>query len=153
MNLVHRILAPAVLGLSFGLSVAAYAQDGEETVECEKLPATVRSAFVEAYPNATMRACVKEVEDERTFYKIESSDSRGVLYDPEGVLIVVETPSAVSDLPEKVQQAARKKFPKGKIMLAEKLTRGSSVTYELQLKYKGKTAEIIFDPNGKEVEP
>lgn len=97
-----------------------------------------------------------EVEDEKTFYKIESLESnggRGFLYDPEGMLIVTEEPSAASDLPEPVQQAARKKFPKGEIMLAEKVTRGSSVTYELQLKHKGKTVEIIFDPNGKEVEP
>lgn len=156
LNLVHRMFAHAALALSFGLSVAAYAQDAEETLECEKLPVTVKSAFAEAYPNATIQACAKEVEDEKTFYKIESvegSGARGVLYDSEGVLIVVETPSAFSDLPEPVQQAARKRFPKGEIMLAEKLTRGSSVTYELQVKYKGKTVEIFFDPSGKEVEP
>ena len=76
-----------------------------------------------------------------------------MLYYEDGKLIVVEETIATGSLPKPVQNAFHKKFPNGKITLAEKLTRDSSVTYELQVKRKDEIIEIVFDRDGKELEP
>jgi hypothetical protein len=50
-----------------------------------------------------------------------------------------------------VRLSISKKYPKGPITLAERLTRDSSVSYEIRLKSRGKTLELVYDPDGKEV--
>jgi hypothetical protein len=154
MNVVSRLLAPGMVALS--IAGTALAQDGEQIVPCNDLPTAVMAAFIKAYPTATIKECAKEVEEGKTSYEVASTENnvgRDVLYDPEGNVIVVEETIAVSDTPKPVQQAVNKKFPKGEIILAEKLMRGSSVNYEFQVKDKGEIKEVAFDPLGNEVEP
>jgi putative PepSY-like beta-lactamase-inhibitor len=154
MNVVYRMLTPGMVALS--IAGTALAQDGEQIVPCKDLPAAVMAAFAKAYPTATIKECAKEVEGGKTSYEVASTENdvgRDVLYDPEGNVIVVEETIAVSDMPKPVQQAFNKKFPKGEVVLTEKLMRGSSVNYEFQIKEKGEIKEIVFDPAGNEVEP
>ena len=47
--------------------------------------------------------------------------------------------------------AISKKYPNRPITLAERLTRNSAVTYEIRLKNRGKTVELVYDPSGKQV--
>jgi uncharacterized membrane protein YkoI len=156
MKHFDHVLAGAAVAFLLGGSPSASAQDEEQIIQCEKVPAAVRSAFANTYPKATIKGCAKEVENGKTAYEIASVErgiGRDVLYDAKGMLIVVEETIATAALPKAVQQAAHTKAPKGKIILAEKLTRGSSVTYELQINSQGKTMEIIFDANGSEIPP
>ena len=154
MNVRYRILSLGMVALS--IAGSARAQDGEQAVPCNELPASVMAAFAKAYPSATIKECAKEVEGGKTSYEVASMENnvgRDVLYDPEGTVIVVEETIAVSDMPMLVQQAFNKRFPKSEIVLTEKLMRGSSVNYEFQIKDKGEIKEIAFDASGNEVEP
>jgi hypothetical protein len=154
MKVLHWVLAPELLALL--LIGSALAEDGEQIVPCKDIPAAVMAAFAKAYPNATIKSCAKEVEDGETSYEVASVENdvnRDVLYDPEGKLIVVEETIAITGVPKTVQSAVDKKFPKGEILLVEKLMRGSSVNYEFQIRDMGEVKEIVFDPAGNEVEP
>jgi hypothetical protein len=151
----HAILVYAGSVLLVGSGGAAFAQDQEQIIQCKKLPAAVRSAFEKKYPTARIKECAKEIEKGKTAYEIssvEGNKSRDILYYPDGRLIVVEETILIESLPAAVKQAVAKKYPQGEIILAEKLMRGSAATYEFQIKYKGKTVEVAFDPQGKEVE-
>lgn len=156
IKLLDHTLAAAAVAFLLSGSPSASAQDEEQIIQCEKLPAAVRTAFATTYPKATIKGCAKELENGKTAYEIASVErgiGRDVLYDANGILIVIEETIADAGLPKSVREAARKKVPKGKIILAEKLTRGSSVTYELQIKGQGETMEIVFDAHGNELEP
>lgn len=151
----HGILNLAGLALLVGLGGIAAAQDDEQAIQCKKLPAAVRSAFEKTYRAARIKSCAKETEKGKTAYEIASVEGnigRDVLYHPDGSVIVVEETIAVDSLPTPVQKALHEKFPKGKIVLAEKLIRGSSISYEFQIRNKGKTVEIALDPQGNEIE-
>ncbi|MGH6825768.1 PepSY-like domain-containing protein [Methyloceanibacter sp.] len=146
------LFAGALLVWGAGITFAL-AQE-EQAIKCGKVPAAVTAAFKTAYPKATIRDCSKEVEKDKVAYEISSIENkthRDILYYEDGTVIVVEEAIPAGDLPEPVRLAIGKKYPRGPITLAERLTRNSAVTYEVRLKNKGKTLELIYDPEGKEV--
>ena len=153
MKRTHRpvqlvILAPLVLGLS----MSALAQ--ERQITRKDVPAAVLVAFAEAYPRAVIKGYSKEMDKGQTVYEIESVEgktTRDVIYSADGKLISVEEAVDTSDLPPGVKAALDKKFPGGKIVRAEKVTKGTVVGYEVWIQHMGKTTEIVFDPNGKEL--
>jgi hypothetical protein len=155
MSLVCRTFAYGVLVMFMGLGTIVLAQEGEP-IGCEQVPTPIMSVFTEAYPNATVKGCAREVDDDKTLYEIQSVDgdaNRDVIYDDDGQLIVIEELMNTASLPEPVQQAVREKAPKGEIEVAKKLTRGASVSYELQIQEAGTSKEIVVDPKGNELEP
>jgi hypothetical protein len=155
MKLNPFIFVRGALALLSAAGATAVAQEEEQSIRCKEVPAVVTSAFEKAFPKAKIKGCAREVEDGRTAFEISSTQgkvSRDVLYYADGKLIVVEETIATGSLPEPVQNAFHTKFPTGKITLAEKLTRDSVVTYELQVRRKGETIEVVFDPTGKQLE-
>jgi hypothetical protein len=155
MSLLRRTFAYGVLVMFMGLGTTVLAQEGEP-IGCEQVPAPIMSVFTEAYPNATVKSCAREADDDKTLYEIQSVDgdaNRDVIYDDDGQLIVIEELMNTASLPEPVQQAVREKAPKGEIEVAKKLTRGASVSYELQIQEAGTSKEIVVDPKGNELEP
>jgi Putative beta-lactamase-inhibitor-like, PepSY-like len=132
--------------------MSASAQE-EQAIKCDKVPAAVHTTFQTAYPKATIRDCSKEIEKGKVAYEISSIEDkthRDILYHEDGTVIVVEEVIPSGELPEAVRLAISKKYPKGPITLAERLTRDSSVSYEIRLKHRGKTLELVYDPEGKE---
>jgi len=128
----------------------------EQAIKCEQVPAAVTTAFKTAYPKATIRDCSKEIEKGKVAYEISSIEDkthRDILYHEDGTVIVVEEAIQAGDLPDPVKLVISKKYPKGAITLAERLTHepGSSISYEIRLKHRGKTLELVYDPDGKEV--
>ena len=126
----------------------------EEAIKCDKVPPAVHTAFQTAYPKATIRDCSKEIEKGKVAYEISSLEDkthRDILYHEDGTVIVVEEAIPSGDLPEPVRLAISKKYPKEPITLTERLTRDSTVSYEIRLKSRGKTLELVYDPDGKEV--
>ena len=152
-NLKFSVLFLAGTLLVWGAGTT-FASAQEQTIKCDKVPAAVRTAFQTAYPKATIRDCSKEIEKGKVAYEISSLEDkthRDILYQEDGAVIVVEEAIPSGDLPEPVRLAISKKYPKGPITLAERLTRDSSVSYEIRLKSRGKTLELVYDPDGKEV--
>jgi hypothetical protein len=154
MTIPRRSLAIGALVVVLCGPASAPAQETEQKIACKEVPAPVRAAFAKTYPKATIKGCATELEEGKTAYEITSTEGktgRDVLYYPDGKLIVVEETIAQGGLPEPVRQAVRKSFPGGSISLSEKVTRDASVAYEFHLKHKGKSWQVVFDPDGKEV--
>jgi hypothetical protein len=131
------------------------ADKGETAVAKKNVPAAVLAAFAKAYSKATVKGYAKEMKDGKPVYEVESMEGamhRDVSFAPDGKLLVVEESMEMKDVPAAVQQALKKKFPKAKVDLAEKVMEGTSVAYEFHLTTaQGKEAEVKFDPSGKEM--
>jgi hypothetical protein len=116
-----------------------------------ELPAAIKAAFDAAYPSATIKNVSMEKEDGEIHYEVESMDgtmARDLIYRADGTVVEMEEGLAESDLPRPVLDAVAGKYPKGKILKAERLTRGTTVSYELQIKVGRKTHQVVFDPTG-----
>jgi hypothetical protein len=151
VNFILKFCCTLLLSGAGGMSASA---QEEQAIKCNKVPAAVYTAFQTAYPKATIRDCSKEIEKGKVAYEISSLEDktrRDILYHEDGTVIVVEEAIPSGDLPEPVRLAIGKKYPKGPITLAERLTRDSTVSYEIRLKHRGKTLELVYDPDGKEV--
>jgi Putative beta-lactamase-inhibitor-like, PepSY-like len=148
----HQRLALGALLVFLAGTTSALAK--EQKIACDKIPAAVRAAFDKAYPKATINTCAEEVAKGKTTYEIMSAEgetNRDLVYNADGTVIVIEESLAFSKLPDPVQQAVHKKYPKGEITLSEKVIRGSTVQYEIHLKHRNKPVDIVFDPSGRQV--
>ena len=151
MNYTLKFCCTLLLLGAGGMSASA---QEEQAIKCDKVPAAVHATFQTAYPKATIRDCSKEIEKGKVAYEISSLEDkthRDILYHEDGTVIVVEEAIPSGDLPEPVMLAIGKKYPKGPITLAERLTRDSTISYEVRVKHRGKTLELVYDPDGKEV--
>ncbi len=147
-RLVHFVAFPALI---VGLSASTLAQ--EQRIMRKDVPKAVLTAFAQAYPKATIKGYSKEMDKGQVVYEIESVEgktTRDVIYSADGNLILVEESVNTSELPLAVKSALDKRFPGGKILRAEKVTKGTVVGYEFRIEHNGKTSEIVFDPKGNE---
>jgi hypothetical protein len=165
---IRKLLCLAVvvtLALGTCAMVAAQAQKAqkaekavkeaaEQTLKQKDVPAPVLAAFQKAYPKAKMIGFSKEVEGGQTRYEVESVEGkvhRDVTYAADGKVVSVEESLEAADIPPAVKAAIDKKFPGGKIVLAEKVTEGGKVGYEFQIEHNKKRHEIVFDAKGNEI--
>jgi hypothetical protein len=136
-------------------SVGADPDSAEEhSVQCDDVPAAVRTAFGKSFPKATARSCVKEEEMGKSAYEVTSTEgktTRDVLFDANGALLVVAEAIAAADLPKAMKQTWEKKFANYTIVLVEKVMRHNEVTYEIQSTHLGELSENVFDGSGKEL--
>jgi uncharacterized membrane protein YkoI len=152
MGSYERIFTLAVLG--FGLTAAASRAD-EEKVPLDKVPAPVLKAFKAKFPEATIKAAIKEVEDGKTVYEIEST-SKGLAIDavlkPDGEFVNYEKEIKSADLPAKVASAVKAKHPKGKVKKVEEVTEGDKSFYEVLVEEGDKSTEVSVGKDGKIIE-
>ncbi len=120
-----------------------------------QLPAPVAAAFKQAYPNATIRGTSKETERGKTVYEVECVEhgrARDLIYAADGQVIELEEAIAPGSLPPAVTASLRRLHPKATILVAERMTRGATVRYELQVK-DATTRALAFTPDGQLVAP
>jgi hypothetical protein len=128
----------------------------EQAISCKSVPAAASDAFKAAYPQAVVKGCSKESDNGKIAYEFSSNEGkthRDVVYSEDGKLMVAEERIPFETAPDAVKAAVKKKHPKGKVTLAEKLTGDGVVKYEFRVKSGGKTVEAVFDEQGNEVEP
>jgi hypothetical protein len=116
-----------------------------------KLPAPILAAFKQAYPNATIKAASKETEEGKIEWEVESIDNglaRDLVYSPDGTVVEIEEQIAPASLPAAVTDAIKVKYPKAAITKAEKLMKGTALTYEMALKGAA-VKSIEITPDGK----
>ena len=148
---IQREMASALL-LLFPCLLAVRIHAQEKKISQNELPAVVREAFTRAYPHANIRGTSMEVEKGVTYYEIESLDgtqSRDILYRADGTVAEIEEAVAAGSLPGPVKSAVGKEFAGAKIAKAEKVTKGTAVSYEVHLSQGSKTGSIVVDPSGK----
>ncbi|HKW03240.1 MAG TPA: PepSY-like domain-containing protein [Vicinamibacterales bacterium] len=118
------------------------------------LPPAIEAAFKAAYPSATINNVSKEKEAGQEIYEVESVDRglhRDLNYKADGTVIDTEEEVAEADFPASVASAIKTRYPKATVVKREKLTKGATVTYEIQL--KGGPGEVVLTPDGKWVSP
>ena len=138
-----------VIVLGSGLALPASAKK----IKRSEVPEAVMSAFAGRYPKASVRNFLREKQDGKTVFEIESLDGvvkRDVSFAADGTVLEVEQSIAADALPEPVKQSLQAKHPKAKIKAAEKAIRGADVAYELVLKQGRRTLEVVLDPSGQE---
>lgn len=124
----------------------------EQPLKEKDVPKSVIAAFAKAYPNAKAKGFTRETSEGKVCYEIESVEgktTRDILYDPDGNALVVEESLLPNQLPDLVRQALDKQFSKAQIQKCEKLTKGSTVQYELFLRSGKSTQEVVFNEDGK----
>ena len=124
----------------------------EKKITKKDVPAAVILAFEKAYPKAVTKAFAEEVENGKNYFEIESIDgkmTRDLLYLADGTVAEIEEGVAPADLPAAVKAAVSSKYPKGRVDKAEKTSRGSKVTYDLQVIIGKAKVNLSVEPSGK----
>jgi len=153
---MSRPLPPAFLAIAFSASmIAAATAYAESHVPCSTLPAAVlQHAKLEA-GHATVRGCVKDRENGKLTYEVETlkdGKSKDITLDVSGTVLEVEQEVAISSLPPAVSDAIAKAAHSGKIGKVESVTReGAIASYETTITSNGERREVAFSPQGAPV--
>jgi hypothetical protein len=123
----------------------------EKKISRKDVPAAVLAAFAKSYPHAKIKGTSTEVEKGTTYYEIESLDgaqARDILYLADGTAAEIEEVVAPGALPAPVKTAVGNEFAKAKIEKAEKVTKGTDVSYEVHVRLGSKKGSIVLSPSG-----
>jgi hypothetical protein len=148
------VLALALAGAAAGAAQQPPpAKPSKPAAAPSALPAPILAAFKAAYPHATIKAAAEEKEDGKVVWEVESTDNglgRDLIYTPDGTVVEIEEEVPSAQLPAPVTAAVKAQYPAARIVKGEKLTRGATVSYELQLTGAAKKS-IELTPEGKPV--
>jgi uncharacterized membrane protein YkoI len=143
-----------LIGVTGLFVVGLAAQDTK--LQAKDLPAPVlKSAQAELAKGGKLVGYLKDVEDGKTYYEMEttiSGHTRDFQFDPSGKLLEVEEEMAQSAVPPAALKALA---AKGTVSKVESVTKnGVIVAYESVVKTKaGKSQEVAVDATGKTVTP
>jgi hypothetical protein len=121
----------------------------------DSLPPAVASAFHQAYPAARVLHVSKERRDSHIVYEIESRDGdtrRDLIYSTAGAVLEIEERIPVDSVPAMVRAAAERRLAGGTLVGAERVTRGTVVLFEVQLRLNGRSRFLTYDPVGRPVD-
>ena len=113
------------------------------------LPPGVQNTAKRQSEGATVRGYSKEVEHGKTYYEVELSadgKTRDVLLDSSGNVVEVEQEVEFNALPDTVKTELTKQAAGGRITKVERISRGSSVSYEALVFSNGKSREVAIRP-------
>ncbi len=136
-----------ITSVAFGLLAAVTIANAQAPKT--KLPMAVEAAFRKAYPNATIKTSSSEKGDGKLQYEIESVDgktNRDVVYLADGTVVAIEEQIDAAAVPSPVVTALKARYPNATVTKYEKLTKGTAISYEMELKgVSVKEAEIAPD--------
>jgi hypothetical protein len=134
---------------------AAPTAQAESHVPCTTLPAAVLSQAKTEAGDATIRGCVKDKENGKITYEVETlkdGKSKDIVLDASGSVLEVEQQVEASSLPQPVSDAIAKAANGGKVGKVESVTReGAIASYETTITKKGQRREVAFSPQGAPV--
>ena len=150
-----RVFA-VIFALALAVSVAGAAQQpapakAANPVAVPPAPAPILAAFKAAYPHATIKTAAEEKENGKVVWEVESTENglgRDLVYTPDGTIVEIEEEVPSAQLPAPVTAAVKAQYPSARIVKGERVTRGATVTYELQLAGAAKKS-IELTPEGK----
>jgi uncharacterized membrane protein YkoI len=145
-----------IIAVSAGLCFSAFAaEDTEQKVSLDKLPAAVAKALQAQAGKDKITDLSKERENGKTLYEAtfkRNGRVHDVTVDEEGKLVSDEETIPTSEAPDAIREAIEREHPGGKINKLERITEGKKVSYEALISSKGKREEIKFDTKGKVIE-
>src|SRR5579864_5781571 len=151
------MIALAAIVLS---AAVALADDKEEKIPPDKLPAKILEAIKGRFPKAEITSAEKEKEDGKIVYDIElKSDGKKYEMDilEDGTIIEIEKEVAVNKLPDGAAKTIEEKYPKSKILEVMEVNKveGKKETpqhYEVTIETADKKKkEVILALDGKSV--
>ncbi len=139
----------SILSFLFLSTISLLAQ--EKKIDIKDLPKAVTESFHKSYPKAEIKGAATEKENGNTYYEVESIEGdqqRDILYKKDGTVAEIEENISNANIPDFVKTSVMKKYSNGKIKKAEKLTKGSKVSYEVVVEHDGKKSEVALDAKG-----
>lgn len=128
----------------------------DDKIDLDKLPAKVKDAIEAKFKNAKAESATTGKEDGDVYYDVvlkEKGKTIEATFDDDGDLIQVEREIDPKDLPKAVAAALKAKFPRGTVTGADEVTKGSEVTYEVEVETARKTKyDVTLDAKGKILE-
>lgn len=130
--------------IAFVISTAAFAL--EKTInEQIKVPAKVKTALHEKYPESKKVTWEKEKGNYEANWGGQSGEDNSVMFTPTGQFIEIVKAIPVSELPATVPMYVKKHYKEAKITEAGKVTNAKGeLSYEAEVHGK----DIIFDEKG-----
>jgi uncharacterized membrane protein YkoI len=141
-----RNIIGLVIVLAAGVTLAA----SDKKIQMKDLPPAVRQAVEAETKGAALKGLALEKEEGKTYYAAETTvngRSRDLRFDATGHLVEVEEQMAIDAAPAPVQAALKGRD----VVRLESVTKDKAVTYEVQVRTKGKTSSMTLDANGKPV--
>jgi len=140
------------VALAFALSLPTFAEEKEEAVKFDKLPAAAQKAIKEQAGNGRIIAVSKETSAEGVAFEARVEQGKRkfeVSVSAEGKLLSIEEQIALKDLPEPVRKTMQEQAAGGKLSTIEKVTEGGKTFYEAKATKSGKQTEIQVADDGK----
>src|ERR1700758_2848710 len=145
-----RVLSIPLLALVAAAGVLS--AHAESHVPCQTLPDAVLSHAKADAEGATIRGCVKEKENGKLTYEVETvkdGRSRDILLDASGAVLEVEQEVTADSVPAAVADAIAKAAHGGKVGMIESVKRGDAIaSYEITITSRGQQREVAFTPQG-----
>lgn len=151
MRIMTKLFSGAVLLLLL-CTTTAVAQD----LPLKNLPEEIRETVKRRWPNATIAKATRDRASGsiEVTLKFRDGPTIDLVFAQRYVVVALETPTR--ELPIEVFRAVQKKYPKGEIVRAERITnrRGMTTGYELVVNTGAKrTVTVHITPEGKFYQP
>ncbi len=143
--------AVVVLAVMLSSLLVAAGQPKSKRVPKKEIPAKVSGAIQKAYPNATITSCSAEPRDAATVYVLRVKDGKTVrmlTYSEGGTFLESREQVGVNQVPVAVTGAYAARYPRGKLLAAEKLVKGQAVTYHLLIDQDKVRYDDLYEPSG-----
>lgn len=128
----------------------------ESKVALDQLPKAVTETIQARFPAADLQKAAKEVSDSQTLFEVSlkhKSQQYDVSVTADGKIVEIERVISEKDLPPAVRKTLDDKYPQATITVAEEVTKGTAVTFEVLLVTTDKKSmEAVLDPAGKLLE-
>ena len=136
----------------FAAILAACVEAAETKTKFENLPPAVQTAAKKQIGSAAIVGASVEKEKGKTMYEVETrQDGKGrdLLFNAEGALVQSEQETDLSSIPGPARDAIQKRAAGGSIRKVEKVTAGTVVSYEAEVRTAtGKNADIAVNADG-----
>lgn len=152
----HLIGCTAIAVVALMLGVGVKADEKDEKLTLDKVPAKVKEALKAKYPKAEIvSASMGDVDGTKVFeFELKQGEKKWeAAFTPEGKFHSSEEALTEAQLPAKVKEAFRKKYPDAKVLAYEKAIEGEGegekVIYEILIEKGKDKVEIQIAPDGK----
>ena len=134
-----------ITAILFAMSSAIFAQENESS-EHIKVPAVVKTALKQKYPEAKNVGWEKEDGNYEANWGGKSGEDNSVQFTPSGTFIEIVNAIPVKQLPSNVAIYVKQHYNGAKITEAGKVTDAKgNLSYEAEVKGR----DVIFDKDGK----
>lgn len=147
---MRHLLTPITIAVL--LSVAFAVAEEDTAMRKSDMPQAVLKAFEASYPQTVATEYSKEVVNGQTRYEIETRVGKlekDFVYLQDGTLLQIEEDMSVKSLPTAIVESVKAAYPDGEIDEADKITRGSTIEFEITIEFGEMEYELLVSSDGE----